>query len=671
MCSRFALILCLLLVTVSAQAKTALDVEVGWEGVMRMGRWTPVQVTLSDPDGANALVEISAAHDQIFSMRVREPVGAITAQPKTFIFYVPVNGYIGLGMGSVLSVVVRDAGTGKVLAHTREEDSRAFNPVQQVDAQGQLIGTSGRRSSLSGLRNALGSRLAVGHLAIEKLPVTPVGYDAIELLLLDEADLNSLSDDQQTALLRWVRAGGTLLFWPGTDPSPKSGPLIDALPCTVGGATIAQLSPDVLKAALLTPRFAKVPARLLEPRSNVQLLPLLNGSVAAYRSEIGLGRIIVSPINLDDVTPADPIAAQALWKPVLGGALDLKMLLQSSTTAGYNGYGQAETQQSLSESGVADLLGDVPGAGQFGFSYVAIALIGLMVIVGPVDWIVLRAIKRQPWTWVTTTGWIGLVTVGALYTGHAFKSGDLHYRTYTLIDQAGGGAVARTEFVGLYSPRTTTYTLETGPDGWWEPMAASQYLYSQRTGSELPYAQTYHGNTPLPMQANIWSLRFQKGHEYIDGPKLIDAELTLKKGTTPPRVVGTIKNLTDRPLRNIRVVVHEDATFVLIQLTVPANAAIPIDEALSLSQKPDPKRNIYMYPPYAQESATEQTPTTAAQNLVASRAEQFKRRMEGGGFALVIAEQDAPAPTTTLKNAESPVERHVRVIRALVPIRTE
>jgi hypothetical protein len=66
-----------------------------------------------------------------------------------FSFYVPVNGYIsGMGIGSSLSVVVRDAGTSKVLAHTREEDSRAFNPVQPVESDGQFIGVFASGSGL-------------------------------------------------------------------------------------------------------------------------------------------------------------------------------------------------------------------------------------------------------------------------------------------------------------------------------------------------------------------------------------------------------------------------------------------------------------------------------------------------------------------------------------------
>src|SRR4029453_16674355 len=94
---------------------------------------------------------------------------------------------------------------------------------------------------------------------------------------------------------------------------------------------------------------------------------------------------------------------------------------------------------------VGDLLGNVPGAGRFGFGYVAGILIAMMVIVGPVDWLLLKKLGRQPWTWATTTGWIALVTLSAVYAGHLFKSGDLHFRTFQLVDQADGLALARTD----------------------------------------------------------------------------------------------------------------------------------------------------------------------------------------------------------------------------------
>src|SRR3712207_8616828 len=51
--------------------------------------------------------------------------------------------------------------------------------------------------------------------------------------------------------------------------------------------------------------------------------------------------------------------------------------------------------------------------------------------------IFLKKLGRQPWTWVTTGGWVALINLGAIYAGHVFKSGELHYRTVELVDQIG------------------------------------------------------------------------------------------------------------------------------------------------------------------------------------------------------------------------------------------
>jgi hypothetical protein len=658
-----------------SQAKTKLEVEIGWEGVVRLGRWTPVAVTLTDPAMPNAAVEISAAHDPMFSMRVRQNVGALGPQPKTFVLYTPVNGYLGVNAGSVLSIVVRDADSGKLLADSNDEMSE--KSVQQVDAQKLFVGVSGRRNSLLLLRSSVQSdRLATGFMPVEALPLAAQGYDALDLLLLNAADLTALTDEQQHAIVDWVRAGGKLLLWPGPDPVPRTGPLIDALPCRIGGAALVTLPPDVLKRLDLSRRFEKLASRELLPSDRATPVLLLNGKVTGYCCDLGLGAIVVSPINLGDLQTNASANLRKLWEPALSPALDTSRLNPPAAgSAYYNNFGPYEQRQGAAEQVITDLLGDVPGAGQFGFSYVAVTLIGLMVIVGPVDWFVLRALKRQAWTWVTTSGWIALVTLGALYIGHAFKSGDLHYRTYTLVDQAPDGVVARSTFAGLYSPLTADYTLETSPTGWWEPLAPARYGYgyANRTGSELRYAQTYRGNTPLPMRANVWSLRFQRGREIGAGPKLLDAELTVAPTSGGKRVSGILRNLTDRPLRNVRVILDGVETPVL-DIVVPANGSTRFSDLASVDRKKaqNAAGEAYYdnYNPHLAAVPESERPSAAAAFLEAGRAKPLDRRLQSGNAAVVIAEQDGTAEVT-LKESDGAFQRHFRVIRALFPLKPQ
>src|SRR4051812_28366844 len=94
-----------------------------------------------------------------------------------------------------------------------------------------------------------------GALAHEKVPATPVGYDELDALVLNQPELHRLLADQQRAIADWVRAGGTLVIWPGEGPMPTSGPISEILPCTIGDNGYLQLDPAALKEAGLPPRF--------------------------------------------------------------------------------------------------------------------------------------------------------------------------------------------------------------------------------------------------------------------------------------------------------------------------------------------------------------------------------------------------------------------------------
>ena len=86
-------------------------------------------------------------------------------------------------------------------------------------------------------------------------------------------------------------------------------------------------------------------------------------------------------------------------------------------------------------------------------------------------YVVLKRLGLQPWTWVTTAGWIAVITLGAILVGGLFKSGTLSYRTTTVIDEADHSRIAALTLAGIYSPRTTDYTLATEPHMWWQPAA--------------------------------------------------------------------------------------------------------------------------------------------------------------------------------------------------------
>lgn len=689
-------------------AKTTMDVQVGWEGTIRFGRWTPVMVTLSDPDGRDVVVELSSGQDAAYGMSVRQHVGTLASRPKTFPLYVPVLSYYGGYSAGPVHVRVRDAKTRKVLART-DPDAPPVMGYENVAPGQHFIGVSGYRTGLQEAKNAMqGAGLRSGFLPLEALPRSAVGYDALDVLLLNAPDLSVLDDEQQQAIVDWVAAGGSLLLWPGDFPVPDRGPLIDALPAEIGLMDVVELSPEQEDAAGVqlrdTQQDGRLTTRRLNPKPDAAAVPLLGlQNVAAYHRPLGLGTIVVVPVDLPRLRFRQPDRAAAAWRPVLRPMIGKAADRPAATPAMAYGYG--DPQEGAGEVQIADVLGNVPGAGRFGFSYVAVVLIGLMLVVGPVDWFVLRLMKRQAWTWVTTSGWIGLVTVGAIYAGHLTKSGDLHFRTFSVVDQAGGRSVATRDYVGIYAPRSSEYDIKAAPSSWWEPMAPGMTYGRPGGGPEVDFRQTYQGTTPDPMFINVWSLRFLKSERLAQGDPLIEATLSLRPGgddgQPPARVIGTIKNLSDKPLRDIRVRVNLGlGSAAAVELPPGGSTAVdmPLTPPLPAQQE---YANGYVYGPYGytHEPYRPEDIWGTTHRLTAGRTLRARRLLGedtdppvtvgipgapiatpepagpppppapivAGRFAWVLAEQVNPEPPAALKNRQ-PIEQHRRLIRAVVPL---
>ncbi len=276
---------------------------------------------------------------------------------------------------------------------------------------------------------------------------------------------------------------------------------------------------------------------------------------------LGLGMILVEPISLAEFRLSDTNEKKKLWKPIFEAFGIAWEEPNPNPTPDY-GYFQAEPgsdeqlQQNATAS-VTDSLGNVPGAGTFGFSYVAIALVGMMILVGPLDWFVLKRLGRHPYTWITTSLWIALLTLGALLTGHLIKSGNLYYRTLRLADQADGQTIASIDVAGIYSPRTANYSIQ-AEHGWWRPAGAENFYYRGSEGWKTPinFHQTWESNLAAPMSINVWNLRFLRGDTIAPGPPLLAASLTEVPSDfehVRPRLLGTIRNLSDHPLHEVSI----------------------------------------------------------------------------------------------------------------------
>jgi hypothetical protein len=659
------------------ESGTKLGIEVGWDNTYRPGRWTPIFLTVSDPLTRQVYADVLAPHGGPFAMRLGHGFVA-NPTPTTYAIYLPLPDMYSLREATV---TLRDARTDKRLVTAvvwDPDDDRpsAPPPPHQVEAQ-TFIGVSGRESTANLFAGQFQNQGVVAtFLKPERLPAIAAGYDGLDALVLSSPDLNRLDGDQQRAVVEWVRAGGNLVLWPSEEPMPAHGPIVDLLPVTFGDNQTIQVPPDALKAARVPARFAKLRGRQLLPRTGAERVPLFGSDApdaVAYHGWAGFGQVAVLSIDaaslMFDRGRADDgdDPGSKFWRPVFAGMAELPKP-DSSGNAWTN---DEQVRRGAAVTSAMDWIGDIPGAGAFGFNYVAIVLIGMMVIVGPVDWFVLKRLGRQPWTWVTTTGWIVLVTTGAIYIGHVFKSGELHYRSVRVIDQVGGATVATADVIGVYSPRTTAYTFDFAPDGWWQPASDRNY-YRGGGGmlTELPVHQDRRGTRPTRLRVNVWNLRFLEGFDYSARPPLIDAKLAVRESNGERRLVGTISNRGADPLTNL-VIGSSRGTATLRDLRVAAGQTVPIDVPLDTArlelQAPPPRQYRTRQPwETAPEQAAVHPNMLWSGDLGVQRSDKIRALLDAGNLCILAEQVDPPAAVKL--NAEGALEKHAAFVRAIVPV---
>ena len=522
----FLLVACLARV---AGAKTSIDISVGFDGTYKSGAWTPLRVTVADTTTRDAVLDIWAPQPGSAAMTITSPV-TLNPQVRSFVYYVPLA-----YSANELRATLRDARTGKLLAE--------FGPATPGGGlqgggagggSGAWTASGGNTLAVVGADSNFLTRVALqlprqaykssfARVYSRELPAAAIGYDGVDLLVLDGNTIDAMDRDQQDAVVAYVYGGGRLILWPGSSPLLPDAPLRMILPAAAGDVGSVTVSPKHLKAAGLPERFASLPARPLTPRPRAVAFPLLQtDALRAVAGDAGLGRVVLLPTDAS-ILQFQGDAQTAFWQAIIDNGFarqpkaapaspaDSSPDLYANAGAPYPGPAYPDygvDPQAAAMSRALDAIGRIPGTGSLGFGYIAALLAALMLVVGPVDWFVLRLLGKQPWTWVTTAGWIGVLTFGAIYVGHVFRSGELHLRTLGVIDQADGQVVSRRDALLIYAPRSAEYPATVPPHGWWQSIGDGSAYGNSGYAVPVQMQQDYRGNRPRPMWINVWNYQF-------------------------------------------------------------------------------------------------------------------------------------------------------------------
>jgi hypothetical protein len=247
----------------------------------------------------------------------------------------------------------------------------------------------------------------------------------------------------------------------------------------------------------------------------------------------------------------------------------------------------------------------------------------------------------------------------------------------------------------VYAPKTGEYHLDAvapagaptaAPSrepvpGWWLPASVESY---SRGGiiTDVDFHQTDSGNAPEAMLINVWNMRFLRGETVAPGPAVLDAKLEMKRakasnGADSYRLVGTIKNLTTKPLVNIRIgtwegyAVAPDRTaepLLPLVTRLEANAEAQVDAVIVATGDTAAPLPVN-YGRYGVEPGPVDTSQVwqLVRELAGRRAHRADVLMQSGAWAAVYAERPDPDPPASLREPGAK-QQHYELIRAVVPI---
>ena len=687
------------------------DFFCGWGDYYRPMEWTPVEIgvgsTLEQPFGC--AIEISAAQDGLNTLNIRHRF-VLTPDQHANLPLVTKFAFAADRCDIRLVEVVNGRLRGTVYREKRElwggrPGERTIKAITENDVLVGHIG--GRRFGLLRLPKQAVSqaqrgqgRVYLGDKLIRMVPWDWTGFVSLDVLILYDPDWNQFNRRQLEAISQWVSNGGKLLLVLGTHPLAANNPITQLLPVEAG-----QIRQTTVDSALLAKwgleggESETVACWPLVPKTGVRLCEVercdANDCLFAT-GYVGFGRVGVLAFDPSTLSDKQRVRSSRFWvgriKAVLedshspaaesvrpgssrssrGNVVDSFRAIRFEEDAEQS----SRSQQSAShfEIGLGQAANNAvmnylyKGIRPLSIWWVIMLLTVLAVLLGPVDYIVLKRKGRLPLTWVTCTFWIALFTGGAYYGVQFLRSGDLELRVVSILDGIENeGTAWSTNYCGLFAPRSAEYRLkDLGDDQWWSGIAPTEqniWSYRRETGGRNIYCEQEDGeNWPRSLPINIWTIQCLMNEAAVER-----VPFTAEVRRNGEELIVNISNESDAPILNGYVLV-DDRMGIRIN-GVAAGAAMQFRGALS---RVDAWRNVdrnRMRDSYYRSSSSGSAGTLKREHaFFAQGCLQRTRAIDAylaHGAAVVCVEYEQ-APTPFSVDARSCRYDHIQLARLVV-----
>jgi len=482
------------------------------QGHARVGAWMAIRVHLHN-DGPAVTGELRLAGGAQGRTQFGTPVDLPTTSDQNYFIYAQPS-----QLGRDLEVQLIAGGTtvaSRKVAFTAHDATQLV--VGVVAEQPQRI-----VPQINLLPGATGNPASVVPLAVGDLPDRVEAWAPLDRLVWQDVD-TQLTSGQLGALRGWLAGGGHLVVVGGTaGPAILSGFPDDILPYRPS-ATI-DVAPQSLTALVgQLPRGASDIPALAGNLARGHALATSDDRAIAAQAAYGSGTVTL--LGFDPATPwiAEARSTQSMWRALLP---------QRSGGAAATGD---DTQLMSAVSQLPELtLPPIQG--------LLALLFGYILLIGPINYLVLRRLDRREWAWITMPALIVLFAAGAYAFGAALRGLDVVVNEVAIVRGAPDATEGMAQvYLGVFSPSRGTYQVEV-PGG---ALLSSTLNGDFTTGGTSATLDVIQGNPARirDLVVGFGSLRTVRAETPASVPR-IQADLRLVDGA----LTGTIRNSSNELL---------------------------------------------------------------------------------------------------------------------------
>lgn len=562
-----------------------LDVRAGFDGYIQQASFTTITVTASNNgDDVSGDLSIDVAGLTGGGATYSQPIELPRGSRKEIRLY-PANFN---AFGSEIEVNLRSGGRSLASQKTK---------VTFIDQRRLLIGVwSDQPGTLASLGkiSTNGGAAAVATLTADDFPPVAQGWEALDVLVVSNADTGKLSPDQQAALLAWLNHGGRLIIAPGSNFQRTLAGLGAVSPITVNATKNASLDaigeavgkgfpqglPDTL---IVTGKLAPDAKVMLSAGSD----PLL-----AWR-KVGYGRV--------DLLAADPGLEPLRSWPDIDSLWTL--ILASGEARPAWAYG-LNTYSDTAQRAIAA----VPGVTLPSVLELCGFLMAYVVLIGPVNYFILWRLKRRELAWITVPGLVILFSAMAYFTGFQLRGSQAILHRLAVIQTWPGVDEGQVQMLfGVWSPGRTSYDIEVEPGYLARPLP--QDIGGALNGVSNARIENGQNVTLRGVQVDIGSIQPFVIEGFMAKAPRIDGKLTITPTQDGLRLQGTVSNYSNLTLTTVSLITPIGSVRLA---DLPAGGVLKVDQPLSAGQSssaatsgiepfPDAQSNYY-YGPYTTSS---------------------------------------------------------------------